>query len=50
MSFYEQNLQSLLNINPKLASLLFGLKTNERFEVFVDKKDPLNINIIYVQR
>jgi len=50
MSFYEQNLQSLLRINPKLASLLFGLKTNKKFEVFVDEKDPLNINIIDVQR
>ena len=50
MSFYEQNLQSLLRVNPKLASLLFGLKTNKKFEVFVDEKDPLNINIIDVQR
>ncbi|WP_345993117.1 6-hydroxymethylpterin diphosphokinase MptE-like protein [Sulfurimonas sp. HSL-1716] len=45
MSIYEQNLQALLQVNIKVATTLFGLKTNEKFEVFVDKKDPLNINI-----
>ncbi|MBU0633355.1 DUF115 domain-containing protein [bacterium] len=45
MSVYEQNLQSLFLVNHKLATQLFALKTNERFEVFVDEKDPLNINI-----
>lgn len=45
MSLYEQNLQALLQVNTKLATQLFALKTNEKFEVFVDEKDPLNINI-----
>lgn len=45
MSFYEQNLQLLLEKNPRLAAKLFALQTNEKFEVFVDEKDPLNINI-----
>ena len=46
MSVYEQNLQSLLKINPNLAARLFAIKGNEKFEVFVDENDPLNINIL----
>ncbi len=45
MSFYEQNLQTLVEKNPKLATKLFSVKENKNFEVFVDEKDPLNINI-----
>lgn len=45
MSFYEQNLQVLFKKNPKLATKLFSIKENQKFEVFVDEKDPLNINI-----
>jgi len=45
MSFYEQNLQALVQKNPKLATKLFSVKENKNFEVFVDEKDPLNVNI-----
>jgi hypothetical protein len=45
VSFYEQNLQALAKVNIKLATRLFGLGTNNKFEVFVDEKDPINVNL-----
>ncbi|MEA1916772.1 MAG: motility associated factor glycosyltransferase family protein, partial [Campylobacterota bacterium] len=45
MQFYEQNLQALFSVNPLLASKLHGVNGNEKFEVFVDEKDSLNVNI-----
>ena len=47
MTLYEQNLQALFQVNAHLASSLFALKTNEKFEVFVDKNDIVNVNILY---
>lgn len=46
MSLYEQNLQALFQQNPRLATRLFGIGGNEKFEVFVDKEDALNVNVI----
>ncbi len=45
MSLYEKNIQALTKINSQLATKLFSLQTNTKFEVFVDKKDSININI-----
>jgi hypothetical protein len=45
MSLYEQNLRALLQVNPQLGAQLLALNTNEKFDVFVDEKDSLNINI-----
>ena len=47
MSFYEQNIRALLAVEPLLATRLLGVTTNENFEVFVDEKDPLNINMAH---
>ncbi len=46
MSLYEQNLQALFRQNTQLATKLFGLSENKKFEVFVDEKDALNVNIV----
>ena len=46
MSLFTKNIESILKKNPLLATKLISLKTNEKFEVFLDDKEPLNINII----
>lgn len=46
MSLYEQNLQALFRQNSQLATQLFGLSENSKFEVFVDENDTLNVNIV----
>ena len=45
-TIYEKNLQALLGLNPELATRLFAMKANEKYEVFIDEKDAININII----
>jgi len=42
---YEQNLNSIKEVNPKLYARLASLSGNEKYEVFVSQKDPLDINI-----
>jgi len=42
---FKKNLDSLMKTDPLLASQLLMVETNSRFEVFVDEKDPANINI-----
>jgi hypothetical protein len=46
MSLYEQNINALVTVNPRLAARLYGLQTNEKFDVFVDNNDVLNVNIL----
>ncbi len=46
MGIFKKNISKLIQTNPKLAAKLVEIKTNERFEVFVDPKDALNINIL----
>lgn len=45
MEFYEKNLSALTEVNPLLMAKLFQLTENKKYEVFVDEKDPININI-----
>ncbi|NOQ29648.1 MAG: DUF115 domain-containing protein [Helicobacteraceae bacterium] len=45
MHFYEQNLKALIKQNSELGAQLFAISENKKFEVFVDEKDPLNINM-----
>jgi hypothetical protein len=42
---YEQNLNSIKEVNPKLYNKLATLDGNAKYEVFVSQKDPLDINI-----
>ena len=42
---FKKNLKALLQIDPHLATKIARVKTNEKFEVFVDEKDPININL-----
>lgn len=45
MNFYEKNLDALVQINPVLGAKLHSLSENKRYEVFVDEKDPINVNL-----
>ena len=45
MPIYEKNIQALVKINPLLASRLIALKGNQRFDIYQDPKDYLNVNI-----
>ena len=45
MSFYKKNLQALSKKNPQLVAYLNSISTNNRFEVFMDDEDDVNINI-----
>lgn len=45
MSIYERNLKVLIVQNPVLATQLFSVEGNSRFEVFQDPSDPLNVNL-----
>jgi len=42
---FDDNINALMRVNPALAARLMMVETNERYEVFVDEKDPANINI-----
>jgi hypothetical protein len=46
LSLFEQNIESLLKINPELGVKIFSIKENKKYEVFVDEKDNIDINII----
>lgn len=45
---FEKNLQALFPINPRLATKLFQIQTNTRFEVF-QGKDLADINILDIE-
>jgi len=45
MTFYEKNLQAIMQKDPKLGAFLYSINTNKKFEVFMDKNDDVNINI-----
>jgi len=42
---FDENINALMSVNPVLATQIMMMDTNRRFEVFVDEKDPANINI-----
>jgi len=42
---FKKNIDALMQVDPKLVAQLMTIKTNERFEIFVDQKDAANINI-----
>jgi len=42
----EKNIKALLKVNPTLASKLFSIKTNDKFEIIQQGDDPINLNII----
>ena len=46
MNTFDKNIKSILQKNPLLATKLISVDTNERFEVFLDSSEPLNINIV----
>ena len=43
---FEKNIKALLEVNPALASKLFSIRTNEKFEVIQQGNDNINLNII----
>ena len=45
MSFYEKNLQALLKKDNELSAILFSVSQNQQYEIFMDNKDDVNINI-----
>ncbi|NPA28712.1 MAG: motility associated factor glycosyltransferase family protein [Epsilonproteobacteria bacterium] len=45
MNIYEKNLKALAQADPTLSARLFAIESNRRFEVFVDPKDPVNVNL-----
>ena len=45
-TIFEKNIKALLQINPTLASRLFSIKTNDKFEIIQQGDDPINLNII----
>ena len=45
MNFYEKNLEALIKINPILVAKLHAISQNKKYEVFVDEKDPVNVNL-----
>jgi hypothetical protein len=47
MGLYETNLEALIEQNPQLGARLFSLSTNESFDVYIDHKEPLNINLLH---
>lgn len=46
MSVFKKNIEAILGNESYLATKLLAIKENEKFEVFLDEKEPLNINII----
>ena len=45
MTIFEKNLNTLIQKNPILATKLYSIQTNQQFEIFMDEKDPININL-----
>jgi hypothetical protein len=46
MNFLEKNLNVLIKIDPELTAFLYSIQTNKKFEVYMDEKDDININIL----
>ena len=46
MSIFKKNIEAILGHEQYLVAKLLSIKENKKFEVFLDKKEPLNINII----
>lgn len=42
---YEENLNALAKVNPVLASRLLAIEENTKYDVYVDPKDHMNVNI-----
>jgi len=45
MDFYKKNLQALSEVNAPLCAQLYSVSSNQKYEVYVDEKDPININL-----
>ena len=45
MSIFEKNIKALFNVNPILASKIFGAK-NKNFEIVIQGEDNANLNLI----
>lgn len=45
-SLFEKNISSLAQVSPQLASKIFAINENSKYEVFFDENDSANINII----
>jgi hypothetical protein len=50
MDTLEKNLSELISKNTTLAAKLHAIKTNKRYEVFMDEKDPINVNLYDTQK
>ena len=50
MSILEKNLQQLISKNSTLAVKLHAIYTNERYDVYADETDPLNVNVYDKER
>ena len=47
---FEKNIQALFGKNPLLASKLFSIQRNKRFEVIQQGDDNINLNIIDIEK
>lgn len=46
MDLFEKNIEALSSVEELvLVAHLFSIETNSRYEVFVDEKDPINVNL-----
>nr|WP_316348522.1 hypothetical protein [Campylobacter concisus] len=43
---FEKNLQALFQQDEVLAARLFGMNIQTKYEIVLDKSDPIHINII----
>ena len=50
MNFFENNLAAITQKNPVLGAKLLQLQENKKYEVYIDEKDPININIYDKER
>lgn len=46
LDIFQKNLEAILANDPQLVSQLISIQKNEKFEVYLDKNDSLNINIV----
>lgn len=45
MDFYTKNLQAIMQSNPILGARLHALSKNEKFDVYMDENDAINVNL-----
>jgi len=49
MSIFEKNIKALFEVNPILASEIFGAN-NKKFEIFSNNNDNANLNFINTEK